>query len=435
MSLPRRQRQYLKVSVTPARRILYADPGGVSVVLVVDIRPVSKDDYTPQVDLRGVLDRSASMTGTGADQGMLSKIKVVKEGFANIVANELSGHDRLMLTIFNKGAEIIVPHGELGKMNRQDIVRKIRAIIANGSTHFSEAMGLAMKPPTSDGLPARIVFLTDGQSEYCPEEDYPMMEHLAEWSHDLNLPWLVYATGVDYNMHWLRQVAMKAAPGSAFKHVSSVATLEADLQGQLAFMRGIAVDRLVVSGKAKRRVSVDSVTRIMPLQHDLDVNQSKRFEDRSGALDNFRGQQYMILLSVANPVPGERTLLDLTLKGNAMAEGYASFKQVLPISIHFSANRADESPLDDEVRKIQQMVIAGRMVKQGGDLGKAADLYDQSGMIHTADEIRTLNDAIGRGGDDAEDAYRSINTVADVTASEHFTQEIERRSGKKWWKR
>lgn len=410
--------QLLDIRVTPGRLVsLCRDK--VAVQLLVDMRPRAKGNGgTRPLDIRFVLDRSGSMSEPAGTERNKSKIEVVCEGVARIVG-ELSDADQAMLVTFNQAAETVFGRQPMRNRARQAFAEAIRNIKADGSTRFSEALAQAMSPPPIHGAMTRLVFLTDGESTCDRAGDYERIEKLAAASRDLNAPWGIYGTGISYNWSFLEQQAHRCAPGSYVFHVMDLASLEGHLLGELAFLRGIAIDRLVVSGQAVPDASVGSVTRFMPAQADVDHGEGA-FEDGSGAIDVFRGQQYLIELVVRRPQPGMRKILTLTLRGRSFAHGYAPFEQRTDVPLMFTDDPERATAPNPEIVSVLQRMAANRLAREG-KLLEAADLFERAGDDATAVELRTLCANAERGDTDVEDAQREATTVVGRNVTEHFT--------------
>ena len=419
---PQRQNdQLLDVRVVPSQRVIFTPGGQVSVCFLVDIRPATKMDHSPPVDMRFVIDRSGSMGEAGINDSQgTSKINAVRAGVGRVVIDDLMAGDFAMMEAFNNGSQTIIPHQQLTDEVRAQLAEKILGLRAQGNTHFSVAMETAMMAALIPNTQPRIIFLTDGESTYRQDEDFAQMEKLAKRSHRLHLPWLIFGTGIRYNLPWLERLALMAAPGSSFKHVSDINSLEADLRGEISFMRGLAVDRLKVSAKTERGIKIDRACHFMPVLHELKIGRGGYdFHDDSGGLDHFRGQQYLIFLNVDQPDQGEQQLLKLAFQGVSLAQGQLNFKIEVPLSIRFTSRRSQATAPEEEVVQAQQKLVAQELVQQQ-QYDAAAQVYRKAGDPVTADLIQTLGNTVARGGDRGRDAiYTAGSVVTRVHTQDH----------------
>ena len=407
-----RNDQILQVRSVPSRQVTFAPDGAVAVSFLLDIRPVSKRDRTP-IDLRLVIDVSPSMNEVGiVGPQHMTKIEAARAALVKVVAEDLMPGDHLTVIAFNEGAEVIQPRTLLSRHNVERIVRRINRLHGYGNgTHFSVAMETALNMPIKDDLPTRVVFLTDGESTSRTAEDHAQMQgEIAQLSRSNNIPVLICGTGVTYNDTWLKNLALRYAAGTSFKHVSDVSTLEADLRGELSFMRGLAIDRLQVLAETIGEVRIDQAFHYMPELRQLEIKDQTSFADDSGALDHFRGQQYLVNLLVDQPEIGQQKLITLDFQGASVARGNLDFHQQLVLRACFTDQRTKETEPEQEIVVAQQKLVAVQMAVQHR-YDDAARIFTNAGDQDSADAMRTLGEKTVLGGRRGQDAARTAGAV------------------------
>jgi len=422
--LRRRHDQLLEVRVVPSQRVIFTPGGQVAVSFLVDIRPTTKLDHAPLIDMRFVFDKSGSMRHPGMNDDLgVSKIEALRQGVSKVVAEDLMPGDFALLEAFNDGSETVVAHQQLTAEIQHLLAEKILLLEAGGFTHFSVAMETAMNTPLIPNTQPRIIFLTDGKSEggNSPERDYAKMEELARRSHQLNLPWLIFGTGIGYNKPWLERLALMAAPGSAFKHVSDISTLEADLRGEISFLRGLAVDRLKVTAKTNRGIRIERACHFMPDLREMKLEQEGRhFSDDSGGVDHLRGQQYLIHLLVDSPGLGDQQLLSLHFEGTSLAQGQLKFTADVPLKVNFTDQHVKETRPEQEVVRAQQKLIAKELVAQG-KFKAGSEAFRKAGDPAMADLVQTLGNVAAGGGRQGRDAIHTLKTATVRVLTRDYT--------------
>jgi Ca-activated chloride channel homolog len=127
---------------------------------VVNAIETSWEELRRRVDVMLISDRSGSMN---EQAGGVSKIEAAKQSLLEFV-NLLSASDGLGLTAFSDNAEVLTPVTPVGP-KRQEILKTISEIIANGSTQLYNT--IAEQVQALEVLPSKhikaVIVLTDGQ--------------------------------------------------------------------------------------------------------------------------------------------------------------------------------------------------------------------------------------------------------------------------------
>ncbi len=401
MSLPQRVQRFLNVTVRLGRQVTLArNPSRVQILL--ELRPVLDGPRRSPIDLRFVVDRSGSMDYSAGDTPGQDgkKIGVVSNALCAVV-KELKSNDRTLLASFNDQATLDVPHGEASFLHRRAFASSLRAMRANGNTYISKAVEMALRPSPRKGEISRVVLFTDGQSSNAVP-DYAALVSLADQSREQGIPLCIYGTGADYNWSLLQQLAARAGQGSYCQHVMDPTTLRGHLLGELAFLRGSAVDSLRVNGFTSAGVLIKSVTAMTPLMRTLrsrsvedsdirDYADPTEFSDAAGSVDVARGQVYLIEVEVTSPADREISLLRIELKGRVLSTQFA-FEEAVEILAKFTQTPQEESEVDPHVLKVVTMMAAAQQARQG-HFERASTLYSQAGDPATAHAMRTLHQA------------------------------------------
>lgn len=418
--------RFLDVTVRLGRKVMLAQ-GPTRVQVLVETRPVASSVGAPPVDLRLVLDESGSMDTSVNYHGGDSKMDVVKQAALQLLG-DLTVQDRLLLAAFANQGRLLMPSQHVTASVRGLAIALIDDMSANGGTYISGGLQHAMLREDPSSIP-RIILFTDGESTFRTSEDLVQLVQLADQARDLKVPLLIYGTGEDYNWHLLKQLAARAGHGSFLKHVTDATVLKDHLTGELAFLRGTAIDRLRITGATPKGVKIVSVTALTPQQRDLpqageqeglrDMYEDHRFVDAAGSMDVHRGQQYLIILDVEDPKPGAQRLIRLSFEGRIVASGQR-FIHPLRIAGSFTGNPDIESPVDTHVLQVMQKMAAARKAEEG-DYQRAADLYDRAGDGQTADTMRTLYQQSLAHSARQEDLRRTASTLATGTLTQTYT--------------
>ncbi len=405
---PAAQRSLLDVRVTPAREQYLAVPSGVLVQVLVDVRPTAENLGGPPIDLRLVVDASGSMRET-VPSGE-EKIRVVGEGLVE-AARLLTPRDHSMLVFFHLAHTVAVAHGRSQRALVQQIVEQAQNRKADGGTHFAGALEAALHPTVvKDDTQTRLVFFTDGNNQ--GHDDSLATIEWARRSRQLNIPWCVYATGEDYNWSFLEQLVAQAGPGSYLFHVSDPTALAGHLVSEMALLRQVAVDRLVITGKTNG-AKLKRVIAFMPAERSVE-NDGFTFRDDSGALDVSRGQRLLIEFFVPTPTVGRRVPLQLTLAGRSVAQGLPTFSMDIDVPITFI-----DDPLSTVVRtvhpevvRVEHLLRASAMAK-AGRFDDAATAFQRAGDPAAAEHMTNLGARATRGH--TVDATRDATSFSATT--------------------
>lgn len=377
----------------------------VAVQALLDIRPTAESRSSVPLDLRYVLDRSGSMGGFA--NGGATKIEVVASAVVR-TASLLGADDVVSLTHFNDLAVEAMKRRTMDARGRAEFARLAGSARADGNTRFHRALQIATRDGIVDGAQARAIFFTDGESS-CEDVsgDYRETLLLAHASRAAHLPWCIYATGIDYNWSFLQELAACAGPGSYLYHVSDVSALERHLTSEIAAMRGVAIDRLVIEGTTDG-ARLTEVVAYMPAERDL-PHTDDAFTNDSGPLDISRGQQLLISFEVVNPRPGVAVPLRLLFKGRSLAHGLVSFEHMISVPVEFQGQATFVAePVHPAVLQVVRLRFAAKLAREQ-KYAQAAAAYQRAGDSVTSGIMADLATRVGEGHE--EDALRTSCTV------------------------
>lgn len=409
----------LKVAIRLGRtHVLAAAPTRVQIL--VETRPsAASKQMTAATDLRFVVDVSGSMAGS-TRPGEASKLEVVKRAILGLLES-LNTRDHVLLSVFSTQGKLIVPLTRLvNDSAKKRIYDAVQELQPDASTNISAGLELALTPAVATDVLPRVILFTDGQSSD-PTTDHPRLDQLADLARTQLIPLSIYGTGSDYNWSLLLQTAARAGGGSFLKHVMDVQTLEGHMIAELAFLRGTAIDRFQIEGRvASADIALVGATALMPQIRNLELRNRNSFIDLTGAVDLHRGAQYLLEVEVPRPVPGETELLHLRFRGRNRTTGQR-FEHTAHVPVTFVSQASQQSPVDEQVRKVLILLAAAKQA-EAGVYDRAANLYRRGGDGATATVMEGLHAASQRPGADAVDLGREATTHAYGAATEFFTQ-------------
>ncbi len=394
----------LDVQIILSREQYFADGGDVLVTALVTVRPTAENVNAPPLDLRFVVDSSGSM-GESVPSGQ-EKIRVVGAGLAD-AARVLTQRDSTMLVFFSYEHQVVVAHAAADASVVEQVITQVAQRRASGGTSFAGALGAVLAPPArKDGTQTHIVFFTDGNNQ--GDGDTALTVAHARRSRELGIAWNIYATGEDYNWAFLEQLVAQAGPGSQLYHVSDPTVLASHLVGEVAFLRQVAVDRLVITGTTQG-AELTRVYAFLPAERVVETD-GTMFRDDSGALDISRGQRLFVELKVKAPRPGTQTPLTLRLAGRSMGAGLSAFSVDIDVPVMFMDDpQLVVSPVNPEVVRVEELLKATAAAREG-KFQEATEAFRRAGDPAAAAHMTDLGTLAARGRD--VDATRSATTFA-----------------------
>ncbi len=188
------------------------DPQQPSTVLQVptaDLVRAIQNNWNEQkrrVDVMLILDRSGSMND---NIGGSTKIDGAKDGLKEFV-NLLSDQDQLGLTVFSDNADVVSPVNQLGP-KRQDLLKRISNIIADGSTRLFDTISeqtKALQTLPSNHIKA-VVVLTDGEDNKSQLNAASLVKQVAPTGENAGTAIKIFtiAYGSDANKDELKRIA------------------------------------------------------------------------------------------------------------------------------------------------------------------------------------------------------------------------------------
>ncbi len=425
----------LQVRYTLGRYVTHVS-GPTEVQLLLDIRPVTQNPGAPPLDLRLVIDRSTSMQEESCPGSGKSKLDMVKDAVREII-DDLGPNDCLSIVSFDQALRVDLKRTHMDAKGSELAKTAITSLVAHGNTFISDALREALSPNVINGHATKVLLFTDGDCTSDPVRDHTALVNLADQARSTQLPLLIYGTGVDYNWSLLRQLSVRAGNGSCTKHIMDMSELREHLRGELAYLRGTAVEGLEVSGLSQIGVQVTGVTRFMPDMHELPSFDSEQahpydffkpgfFKDQSGALDVSRGQQYLINLLVDGHFLSECGLIEIKLVGRTTGKltPFKNFHEAFLVTGLFTQDASQASPVNADVLKIQLMIAAARLAREQ-NYEKAEDLYRKAGDYTTATTMGRLRELHRTGQRNAVDVARTSQTMTGKAVSMIFTRTSE----------
>lgn len=395
--------------------ILAAEPTRLQVL--IETRPSVRTRHaTAPVDIRLVVDASGSMSQK-ARHDAPSKLEVVKLAILKLLA-QLNDRDSVLLSVFSTDGRMIVPKTHMTSEALGRIQNAVQGLHPELDTNISAGLELAMAPSIAPGTLPRVILFTDGMSSY-PETDHPRLVDQADLARSRDIPLSIYGTGSGYNWSLLQQVAIRAGGGSFCKHVMDVETLEGHMLAELAFLRGTAIERFEIEGRVPRGVTIVCAKTMMPQIRELVPISKCGFQDRTGGLDLHRGAQYLVELEVAQPTPGELTVLFLTFRGRNRTT-LQTFEHSIELPVTFVHDATQESPVDEQVRNVLLMLAAAKKAEEGA-YEDASRLYRRAGDNVTATAMDELHTDTMRPGSDQVDLGRTATSMAWGSVTETYT--------------
>jgi Ca-activated chloride channel family protein len=170
-------------------------------LLNVKAPDVASAATSAQVNLAIAIDRSGSMSGR--------KLQNAIEAARGMVRRLRDG-DVVSVIAYNSRSETLVPSTTINASSRDEVVRRIAGISANGDTCISCAIESSMDALRSrDGMVKRMLLLSDGQAT-TGVRDLPGFRSLAERARAMGCSISSVGVDVDYNERVMSALALES---------------------------------------------------------------------------------------------------------------------------------------------------------------------------------------------------------------------------------
>lgn len=224
----------LHLTSQQSRRFVPAEVGTeLWAVLRVAVDQGHAEDRPP-VHVGLVIDTSGSMQGEA--------IEAARAAAAELVGS-LREDDRLTVVTFHSKAELIVPNVEIDGDTREEILEKVAAIEARGTTDLAAGLQTALgdlMPHVAGGRVTRLVLLSDG----VPNDPSSIPGTVAQAS-SAGITVTALGFGLDYDETLLASIAQQT--GGTFHFLEQPADLVPLFRDENLRLQGIAAQEIVLT--------------------------------------------------------------------------------------------------------------------------------------------------------------------------------------------
>lgn len=370
------------------------------------------------LDLRLVLDHSGSMSSPARSGQRGDKLTLLKEAVIEMIGH-LEPGDRLQVVAFDDQAESLFDDVIRGDRDLERARKAVKKLQVGGGTNLDRGLALACADAPLPDRVNRLVVVTDGETY--GEED---CTRLAFDSRGTST-WLVYGIGVDYNDHFLDQLAQ--ANGGQFVHLSDLDAATAAFVREVKVMGEVALTNLVASVEPVPGIELAKADRIVPQFLPVAIATPQFLSVDLGDVDRARGQKLLLQLTVPAMPAGRAVLARIKASYHVPARKLLNQLLELELAVTMTAD-AGAIVHAAEVLRTVQLAGAGRLATLGlaeaasGQGGKAAMtlasagmVYDQLGLDDLSTKLKTLTSTLATQGafsGDSEDVKRTLTTMA-----------------------
>ncbi|MFH1211134.1 MAG: vWA domain-containing protein [archaeon] len=350
-----------------------------------------------------LLDSSGSMSEDSGD-GKRSKIDVLKESLGSSLSLLKKGKDAIMqITFSTKGCtEVLV--NPMVMPDIKEIKSKIEEMVADGNTHMSTGMKMALEAdsPVPDGI-TRVVVFTDGNvNDPGEDSEASACKKLAKQA---NRPLMVFGTGVAYNPQLLQELVELAGKGSYYLHVQQTGEVKEWLRREIQALQDIGARDVNIVIEAAGSAKILDAVHLIPDQLVLGSDVTE-VDDYMQALD-VRGQNYLISMGVSPSSAGDVKVANIKVEWK---EDGKPMKDDIPVIVRLTENEEELSPTNPTVMKTFLTATAvGATLR--GNLDLAETLFTHAGVGKEEEVMKTLR-TLKKGQGDKEDLKRTLHTQA-----------------------
>lgn len=391
------RQNYLRHKISLQQQVFQVNPEPTTVYALVSLFPEALSGRMP-LDIRLVLDRSYSMTEK--IQGEQSKLDLLKQG-AVLLIDQLRPGDRLTVVTFHDKHQVLIPPTTLtDEAQRRRLQEEIRQIQPGGGTRMSTALKAASKEPPCPDFLTRLIFFTDGQ--ICCGNQRSEREKCLQLALEQRreLPWLVLATGTDYDDQFLGNLAELNA--GRYDHVSELSFITELFENEIAVMGEVALTQAMLSVETLNGFELRQVNRVIPEMQAVSFQDLHYCAVSLGEIDRVRGQKVLLQLEGPLTQVGQWPLARLKVAY------HLPLKKLLNLQSEFELMaRVEQNPGplhgNAEVLHTIQLTGASQLTRQGlsalqqglsteasRTLSSAAELYTRLGDAEMGQQLRTL---------------------------------------------
>ncbi|MEZ0370581.1 MAG: VWA domain-containing protein [Candidatus Sericytochromatia bacterium] len=415
---------YLRHRVELQQAVFQARPEPTTLYALVHLEPQAVSGRMP-LDIRLVLDRSYSMSEL-AGSGTETKLELLKGAVSQLVSDLLPG-DRLTVVVFHDKHQVLIPPTVLhDQPQRQELLKKIAAIGLGGGTRMSPALKAACEVAPMPDYLTRLICFTDGNL-CCTNADTDRKRALElALTSRKQLPWLVFATGTDYDDTFLSNLA--ELNSGRYDHVSDVSDATALFAQEINVMGEVALTQAMLSIETLNGFELRQVNRVVPEVRPVSFQSLSYCAIELGELDRVRGQKVLIQLEGVMNQACSVPVAKIGVSFNLPLKKLLNLSEYFEITAAFSTDPGLQQ-LQAEVLTTVQLTGASQLTAQGiaalqqgqADLAgrtltTAAELYTRLGDAQMGQQLRTLCSAASTGtGLQQEETRRTLTTQLKYT--------------------
>ncbi len=220
------------------RPVIHRDSKNRRVIIRIDVegRSAKQAIKRQPLNLAVVLDRSGSMTG--------AKLEQAKQA-ASMLVDQLDHGDIFSLVIYDTEVETLVPAQRIGD-RRKDILRKIDAIRAGGSTalyHGVERGGDQLREFLKENRLNRVMLLSDGIANVGPSSNREIA-HLGQQLAREEISVTTIGLGDNYNENLM--TALAEASDANYYYVADVEQLPGVFEEELGELKSVIATNIEI---------------------------------------------------------------------------------------------------------------------------------------------------------------------------------------------
>ncbi|HUI67246.1 MAG TPA: VWA domain-containing protein [Nitrospirota bacterium] len=339
-----------------------------------------------------VLDRSGSMDGEKMDN--------LKEA-VGYVADHLSDHDLVSVTIFDDQVETLIPNQSA--KNREEIKSRLANVIPRGGTQISDGLKAGIdevKKGFSKERVNHILLLTDGQTW----DDEDSCLKLADEAGKQGIAITSIGIGDDWNEKLLLQLAERSH-GNSHWIQNPISILDA-FQKEVEGMQSIAAVNLKVTARMGQGVRPVKVYTTTPMIADVSkkaVTKNSVVADL-GSLDGKKGQAMLIEARVAAKKAGKFRLGQVEVTYDIPSQGIKGQSVKADMFVDFVADASAATKVNAEVMNLVEKVSAFKLQTRALNEAEAGNIAAATRKLQSAATV-----LLNMGEDElAEAAEREI---------------------------